>query len=207
MICGMGMYYPTDIESGKTLCLECEWLSDVHERTCAQCGARIYQRKPMSLLRTWSYTIAALLFLIPANLLPMMIITKLGIDEGNTILEGVIYFVRYGEMSIGIIIFIASIIVPLFKISALFFLLVIAQFGIVEQAKNGVRLFRLIERIGKWSLLDIFVVAIMIAMVQFQNLASVKAGGAAFAFGVAVFLTMMATEAFDPRLMFDKEKT
>lgn len=199
------MHYPTDIESGKTLCLECEWLSDASERTCKQCGARIYQRKPFSLLRTWSYTIAALLFLIPANLLPMMIITKLGIDEGNTILEGVIYFVRHGEMSIGIIIFIASIIVPLFKIAVLFFLLFVAQLGIVEQAKNGVRLFRLIERIGKWSLLDIFVVAIMIAMVQFQNLASVKAGGAAFAFGMAVFLTMMATEAFDPRLMFDKE--
>jgi paraquat-inducible protein A len=198
--------YETDMTQNKKLCLKCELLNDNEQLTCQQCGAKIYLRKPYSLVLTLNYTLAAILFLIPANLLPMMIITSLGIDEGSTILEGIIYFVKHGEASIGVIIFLASIAVPIFKIAALLILVAIAHFKREEFALFGVRLYRIIEVIGKWSLLDIFVVAIMIAMVQFQNLATVKAGGAAFAFALAVVLTMLATESFDPRLMFDKER-
>ncbi len=200
------MHYQTDISSHKKLCLNCEWLNDIGDVTCKQCGTPVFQRKPYSLLRTWSYTLSAILFLIPANLLPMMIITKVGIDESNTIMEGVIYFVLHGEASIGVIIFLASIVIPIFKIAALLVLLLIVHFRAVFMALPGIRLYRFIQLIGKWSLLDIFVVAIMIAMVQFQNLATVKAGGAAFAFALSVILTMMATEAFDPRLMFDSRR-
>ncbi|MEA1919827.1 MAG: paraquat-inducible protein A [Campylobacterota bacterium] len=200
------MYYKTDISENRQLCLKCELLNDRDDLTCKQCGSTLHQRKPYSLALTWNYTIVAMLFLIPANLLPMMIITKLGIDEGNTIMEGIIYFVKYGEMSIGIIIFIASIAVPIFKIGVLLLLLAIVHFKLHNYANVGIRLYRIIERIGKWSLLDIFVVAIMIAMVQFQNLATVNAGGAAFTFALAVILTMLATESFDPRLMFDFER-
>lgn len=188
------------------LCLKCGLLNEGTRDICKQCGAKIYLRKPFSLALTLNYTFAAILFLIPANLLPMMIITKLGIDEGNTIMEGIIYFIKHGEASIGVIIFLASIAVPIFKIAVLLILVGIAHFKLEEFALFGVRLYRIIEVIGKWSLLDIFVVAIMIAMVQFQNLATIKAGGAAFAFALAVVLTMLATESFDPRLMFDKER-
>ena len=107
---------------------------------------------------------------------------------------------------IGVIIFLASVVIPIFKIAALLVLLLIIHFRARFMAQLGVRLYRFIQFIGKWSLLDIFVVAIMIAMVQFQNLATVKAGGAAFAFAFTVILTMMATEAFDPRLMFDSRR-
>ena len=195
--------YKTDRSEHKKLCLKCEWLNEYEKERCVQCGAKIYQRKPFSVALTWNYTVAAFLFFIPANLLPMMIVTSLGIDEGSTIIEGVIYFVKHGELSIGIIIFIASIVVPIFKIASLIFMLMIIHFRLGKLSQKGIALYRTIRIIGKWSLLDIFVVAIMIAMVQFQNLATVHAGGAAFAFSLVVVLTMFATESFDPRLMYD----
>ncbi len=200
------MHYETDMSLGKKLCLNCDYLNDSKELTCKQCGMKVYLRKPYSLSLTLNYVIATSLFLIPANLLPMMIITSLGIDEGNTIMEGVSYFLKHGEASIGIIIFIASIAVPIYKMTVLIFLLIIAHFKLHNLSILGVKLYRTIRFVGKWSLLDIFVVAIMIAMVQFQTLATIKAGGAAFAFALVVVLTMLATESFDPRLMFDIER-
>jgi paraquat-inducible protein A len=200
------MHYKTDISLNKKLCLNCEYLNDSKDLTCKQCNQKIYTRKPYALTLTLSYIVATLLFLIPANLLPMMIITSMGIDEGSTIMEGVRYFLNHGEASIGIIIFLASIVVPIYKISVLLFLLIVAHFKLHNLAILGVKLYRTIRFIGKWSLLDIFVVAIMIGMVQFQTLATVKAGGAAFAFSLVVVLTMLATESFDPRLMFDIER-
>ncbi|MEA3522441.1 MAG: paraquat-inducible protein A [Campylobacterota bacterium] len=200
------MHYETDITLNKKLCLKCEWLNDSEDTICKQCEHKIYLRKPHSFTITLTYIIAALFFLIPANLLPMMIITSLGIDEGSTIMEGITYFIKHGEASIGIIIFLASIAVPVFKIAVLLLLLLISYFKLHAFAIFGVKLYRIIEFIGKWSLLDIFVVAIMIGMVQFQSLATVDAGGAAFAFSLVVILTMLATESFDPRLMFDIER-
>ncbi len=203
---GIMMHYETDISLNKKLCLTCEYLNDSEDITCKQCNEKIYVRKPHSLMLTLNYIIATLLFLIPANLLPMMIITSMGVDEGSTIMEGVRYFLVHGEASIGIIIFLASIVVPIYKISVLLFLIIIVRFNLHDLAIFGVKLYRSIRFIGKWSLLDIFVVAIMIGMVQFQTLATVKAGGAAFAFSLVVVLTMLATESFDPRLMFDIER-
>ncbi len=206
MTYGIAMQYESDISQNRQLCLKCELLGEADELTCKQCGQTLHQRIPNSLILTLNYTIAAILFLIPANLLPMMIITKLGINEGSTIMEGIVWFVTYGEASIGIIIFVASIVVPFFKIAVIMLLLFIAYFKVNRWAFVGLKLYRIIKLIGKWSLLDVFVVGIMIAMVQFQNLATVHAGGAAFAFALAVVLTMLATEAFDPRLMFDTKE-
>ena len=206
MIYGTMMHYETDISLNKKLCLNCEYLNDSEDSICKQCDRKIYTRKPYSLTLTLNYLIATFLFLIPANLLPTMIITSMGIDEGSTIMEGVSYFLKHGEASIGIIIFLASIVVPIYKITVLLFLLTVVRFKLHNLAVFGVKLYRTIRFIGKWSLLDIFVVAIMIGMVQFQTLATVKAGGAAFAFSLVVVLTMLATESFDPRLMFDIER-
>jgi len=200
------MHFETDINLNKKLCLVCEYLNDSEDLTCKQCGHKVYTRKPYSLVLTLNYILASLMFLIPANLLPMMIITSMGIDEGSTIMEGIIYFLTHGEESIGIIIFFASVLVPVYKITVLIFLVIVAKFKLHSLSLLGIKLYRTIRFIGKWSLLDIFVVAIMIGMVQFQSLATVKAGGAAFAFALVVVLTMLATESFDPRLMFDTER-
>ncbi|EDM27087.1 Paraquat-inducible protein A [Lentisphaera araneosa HTCC2155] len=197
------MKWKTDISEGKVLCLTCEELHDVGAETCVRCGAGIFQRKPSSMAQTFGYVIAATLFLIPANLMPMMVVTSLGTDEGSTIMEGVIYFLAHKEYGLGLIIFIASVAVPVFKLSVVYFLLMIVAFRQKDKAKLGLKLFHLIHLIGKWSMLDVFVVALMVSMVQFQGLATIQTGAAAISFCAAVIFTIIATEKFDPRLMFD----
>lgn len=198
---------PRDVDAGRVLCLHCKLLHDVDDVHCRRCGAHLHQRIPASLAKTWSLVIAGLLFLIPANLLPMMIVTKLGSDEAGTIMDGVIYFLHSGAYGIAFVIFTASVAVPVFKLSALLFMLLIVRFRLLKRAILGVRLYRIIRFVGKWSMLDIFVVALMVAFVQFQNLASIVPGPAAVAFALAVVMTMLATESFDPRLMFDTDNS
>lgn len=192
-----------DIDAGKTLCLHCKRLHEVNEQTCRRCGASLHQRIVGSRVKTWSFVISALFFLIPANLLPIMIVTTFGNEEAGTIMDGVIYFLHTGAYGIAFVIFTASIAVPLFKVSALLFMLLIVHFRLKKRAMLGLRLYRMIRFVGKWSMLDIFVVALMVAFVQFQNLAAIVPGLGAVAFAVAVVFTMIATETFDPRLMFD----
>ena len=198
------MTWKTDISEGKSLCHLCEYLGEADEHECKRCGAGLHQRVENSLALTWGYVIAATLFLIPANLLPMMVVTALGNDEGSTIMEGVIYFFAHGDFGLGAVIFIASVVVPVFKLVVVYFLLLIVQFKQHDKSQLGIKLFHIIHLIGKWSMLDIFVVALMVSMVQFGGLASIQTGGAAIAFCAAVVFTIIATEKFDPRLMWDK---
>lgn len=197
------MKWKTDISEGRVLCLSCEELHSLGDNECKRCGAEIYQRKPSSIAQTWGYVIAATLFLIPANLMPMMVVTSLGSDEGSTIMEGVIYFLSHKDYGLGLIIFIASVAVPVFKLSVVYYLLLIVHLKQREKALLGLKLFHIIHIIGKWSMLDIFVVALMVSMVQFQGLATIQTGAAAISFCAAVIFTIIATEKFDPRLMFD----
>ena len=199
------MNLKTDISEGKTLCHVCDELHEIAQQTCQRCEATLHQRKPASIQQTWAYIMAATLFLIPANLLPMMIVTSLGKDEGSTIMEGVIYFLHHKEYGLGLIIFTASVAVPIFKIAVVYFLLLIVHFKQHNKAKLGLKLYHIIHLIGKWSMLDIFVVALMVSMVQFDGLASIRTGAAAIAFCGAVIFTIIASEKFDPRLMFDNK--
>lgn len=204
MTYGIKMNWRNDIIEEKVLCDLCGHLQDDSVSECYQCGAVMHQRIPYSVALTWGYALAAAVFLIPANLLPMMVVTALGSDEGSTIMEGVVYFMQHGEYAIGAIIFIASVAVPIFKLGVLFYLLLITHFKIHDRALQGTKLYHIIHFIGKWSMLDIFVVALMVSIVQFQSLASIHTGGAAIAFASAVVFTIMATEKFDTRLMWDE---
>ena len=199
------MQWKNDISEGKSLCHLCGYLDDYGISTCKQCGEPMHQRVENSLAMTWAYVLAATLFLIPANLLPMMVVTAMGTQEGSTIMEGVVYFFAHGDFGLGAVIFIASVAVPVFKLGVIYYLLLVVQFKQYDKSLTGVKLFHIIHMIGKWSMLDIFVVALMVSMVQFQGLASIQTGGAAIAFCAAVIFTIIATEKFDPRLMFDKE--
>jgi len=199
------MQYKTDITEGKVLCHLCDLLQDSKETTCSQCGEELHQRFTNSLAQTWGYVLAATLFLIPANLLPMMVVTALGNQDGSTIMEGVIYFFAHAEYALGAVIFIASVAVPIFKLSVIYYLLMVVQFKQRKKALGALKLFHIIHIIGKWSMLDIFVVAMMVSMVQFQGLATIETGGAAIAFCAAVIFTIIASEKFDPRLLFDEE--
>ena len=205
MIYGQNMHWKNDISEGKTVCHLCGYLDDSNISTCRQCGEGMHQRVSNSLALTWGYVLAATLFLIPANLLPMMVVTAMGTQEGSTIMEGVVYFFAHGDFGLGAVIFIASVVVPVFKLAVVYYLLLIVQFKQHDKALKGVKLFHIIHLIGKWSMLDIFVVALMVSMVQFQGLASIQTGGAAIAFCAAVVFTIIATDKFDPRLMFDQD--
>ena len=177
---------------------------------CPRCSARLHSRKPDSVARTWALLIAAGIMYVPANLLPMMETRSLFGSQDDTIMSGVIYLWTSGSWDLALVVFIASIMVPLLKLIALTLLLVSVQRRSVWQPVQRTRLYRLVELVGRWSMLDIYVVTILAALVQIGSLATIKAGPAAMAFGAVVVLTMFAAMQFDPRLIWDplqKERT
>jgi paraquat-inducible protein A len=194
---------------GLVSCHDCHLLSrwpEVNDSQivhCPRCGSELHQRKPNSLARTWALLLAAMIFYIPANILPMTITSALGSVQADTIMSGVIYFLHSGSWEIGLIIFIASIFVPFMKFLILIYLLISVQFKSVRQPENLTRLYRLTEAIGRWSMLDVYVVSILIALVQLGVLAEISAGPAVLYFALVVVTTMLAAESFDPRLIWD----
>jgi len=181
-------------------------LSNDHE-DCSRCGGALHFRHPNAINRTWALLITAIILYIPANLLPITITTTLGSAEGDTIMQGVIYFMLHGEWPIGLVIFVASILVPVLKMIALIYLLISVQMGSTRNLKQRTKLYRIVELVGRWSMIDIFVVTIMVALVQLGTLASIQAGEGAIYFCAVVVITMFAAESFDPRLIWDECKS
>ncbi|HZS65632.1 MAG TPA: paraquat-inducible protein A [Burkholderiales bacterium] len=170
---------------------------------CPRCHTRLAFRKPRSIAHCWAYLVAAMALYVPANTLPIMYTSSLFGSSEDTILSGVLYLWDSGSWYLALIVFAASIVVPLAKIIALVALAVSVQFGWSSRRAERARLYRLVESIGRWSMLDIFVVALLVALVQLTALAAVRAGPAAPAFGAVVVLTMAAAQSFDPRLIWD----
>jgi paraquat-inducible protein A len=160
-------------------------------------------RKPDSIARTWAFLVAAIILYIPANMLPVTDTHTLFGDEADTILGGVVFLWSSGSWPLAVIVFVASIMVPMLKIIALVLLLVSVQKRSVRQPVQRTRLYRLIELVGRWSMLDIYVITFLVALVQLRALATIRAGPAAACFGAVVVLTMCATMSFDPRLIWD----
>ncbi len=180
------------------LCLQTEG-----KKYCPRCGERLRSRKPYSIPKTWAYVISAMVFYIPANILPITHTSALGSVQSDTIMSGVIYFMQHGSWGIAFIIFTASVFVPLLKILILIILMLSVQYKWQWKPVDRTRLYRIIEAIGRWSMLDIFVVTILVAMVHLGALANVEAGAGALYFALVVIITMFAAEAFDPRLIWD----
>jgi paraquat-inducible protein A len=174
---------------------------------CPRCGASLHLRKPDSIARTWAFILAAAILYIPANVLPIMMTDTLFGTQSDTIMSGVAYLWHTGSWPLALIVFIASVVVPMLKLMALILLLISVQTRSSWAPLQRTRLFRLVELIGKWSMLDIFVVALMVALVQLKVLASISAGPATLAFGAVVVLTMFAATSFDPRLIWDVMET
>ncbi|MFC1877994.1 paraquat-inducible protein A [Thermodesulfobacteriota bacterium] len=185
--------------------LVCQMPSDCNlsGMACPRCGAALHQRKPDSLSRTWALVIAAIVFYIPAMVLPISITTTFAGAEGDTIMSGVIYFIHSGSWEIALVIFVASILVPILKIMILMFLLISVQLKSTWRPLDGTRLYRIIEIIGKWSMVDIYVITLMAALIKLGGLASFDAGPGAVFFGTMVVTTMFAAMSFDPRLIWD----
>jgi len=186
------------------LCHSCGKTCDMADRptSCERCGAPLHSRKTNSLSRTWAYLLAALVFYIPANLLPVMNTSMLGNGADSTIMSGVLEFWQHGAWDIALIIFIASIAVPGIKFAALTLLLVTAQRGSDWARKERSRLYRFIELIGYWSMLDVIVVALVAALVKFNALANIEPRAGILFFGLVVVFTMLSAMSFDPRLIW-----
>lgn len=170
---------------------------------CPRCGAALHPRKPRSLARSWALLCAAALLYIPANLLPMTVTSTLGASQADTIMSGVIYFLASGSWAIALVIFVASIFVPLAKLLILAFLLVSVQRRSRWRPADRTLLYRLTGMVGRWSMLDIYVVTILVALVKLGAVVSIEAGPAAVFFAAVVVITMFAAESFDPRLIWD----
>ena len=199
------------IDAGILICTECHELNkqepDADEQLCTRCGALIHARRPNSLTRTWALLITAAILYIPANLLPIMTVNSLGQGEPSTIMAGVIQLVQHGMFPIAAVVFIASILVPTFKLVGIGLLLFSVQRHQPLSAQQRIVMYRFIEFIGRWSMLDIFVIAILVAVVNFGRLASVEANLGAAAFASVVILTMLAAVTFDPRLIWDNTES
>jgi paraquat-inducible protein A len=174
---------------------------------CPRCAAPLYPRKPDSLQRCWALLIAAAVLYIPANLLPVMRTSVLFNAEDDTILSGVLKLWKAGSWDLAVIVFTASIVVPLLKIGTLALLLVTTRHGSSWRQRERTRLYRIVEFIGHWSMLDVFVVALLVTLVHFGKFAQVQPGGGIIAFSGVVVLTMLASKSFDPRLIWDAEPT
>ena len=210
------MTEPATSAAGQGLC-SCQVCNLVSRRErvpgtayCPRCGASLHFRKPGSVARCWALLIAAYILYIPANLLTMMETGSLFSYRKDTIISGVVELWRSGSQEIAVIVFIASITIPILKLISLTLLLVSVQRRSRWHPRQRARLYRLLELVGRWSMLDVYVVTLLAALVQLGSMATVKAGPASLAFGAVVVLTMLASKQFDPRLIWDhveKEST
>ncbi|MBC7980057.1 MAG: paraquat-inducible protein A [Armatimonadetes bacterium] len=192
------------VTHGLAGCHVCEKVTPVAAAYCPRCGSHLHLRKPDSISRTMALVIASAVMYVPANMLPIMSIRELGVLTETTIVEGLISFWESGSYPIAIVIFTASIMIPLLKIFSLLWLCAAAK-GLVPHSANILgKVYWMTELLGRWSMVDIFVVAILVTMVQLGNYMRVTPGPGALAFAGVVILTMFAAMSFDPKLLWDQ---
>ncbi|HTC24873.1 MAG TPA: paraquat-inducible protein A [Gemmatimonadales bacterium] len=197
----------TGAEAGLVSCETCALLSRPTDPAepghCPRCGAVLEWRRHHSIQYTWALVIAAAICYIPANVLPVLNTTALGSSDADTILSGVVFLYTSGSWPLALVVLVASVMVPLGKLGALSYLLVSVQRRSHASTRERARLYRLVEVIGRWSMLDVFVDTFTVALVQLQPLMSVEPGPGVLFFAAVVVLTMIAAESFDPRLVWD----
>ena len=184
-------------------CHSCGLVVPLGVQRCRRCKGPLHPRKHEPLQRTWALLITAVLLYVPANVLPVMRVTSIGHQSADTILEGVVYFVHSGSWPLALLIFTASVVVPLFKLGVLGLLLASVHLRWRWRPRLRTRLYQLTELIGRWSMVDIFVVVLMVAMVEMGAFAQIEPEAGAMAFALVVTATMLASRSFDPRLIWD----
>ena len=197
----------TATEAGLVSCEACTLVSRPAEGAtagyCPRCGGGLERRQHNSIQYTWALVIAAAICYIPANVLPVLTTNALGSSESDTIMGGVLLLYNTGSWPLALIVLIASVMVPLGKLIALSYLLISVQRGSIKNNHDRTRLYRVVEFIGRWSMLDVFVDTFTVALIQLQPLMSVEPGMGVLFFAGVVVLTMIAAETFDPRLIWD----
>ena len=164
----------------------------------------MHRRKQNSLARTWALVITAAILYVPANVFPVMQVTSLGKVQEDTILSGVFYLLHHGMWPLAVVVFFASVLVPMLKLISITYLLFSVERSSHWRPVDRTRLYRITEAVGRWSMVDIYVVTILVALVSLGNLATIQAGLGAVFFGGVVMITILAAESFDPRLIWDR---
>ena len=197
----------TAMQQGLQTCGDCGLLSrpapGSDEGRCPRCNHKLYFRKPASLQRTWAFLIAAAICYIPANILPVLTTFRATGAESDTILEGVVLLWSPTGWPLSLIVLIASVMIPISKITAMSYLLITVQRGSIKNNEQRVHLYRIVEIVGRWSMVDVFVDTFTASLVQLQPLMSVEPGPGLVFFAAVVVLTMLAAISFDARLIWD----
>jgi paraquat-inducible protein A len=203
----MGTIAITAAQAGLVSCEICHLLTRpagvADAGFCPRCGEELALRRPYSIQYTWALVIAAAICYIPANALPVLNTTTLGSSEPDTIMGGVVFLYTSGSWPLALIVLVASVMVPLGKLVALGYLLIAVQRRSMGSNRERTRLYRVVEFVGRWSMLDVFVDTFTVALVQLSPLMSVEPGPGVLFFAAVVVLTMIAAESFDPRLIWD----
>jgi len=173
---------------------------------CPRCNSKIHYRKHDSLNRAWAFLISAFIMYIPANTEAIMVTGGLGQESADTIISGIIYFIATGDWPLALVIFSASVLLPLLKIISIGYLLIMVHRGNDLRKKEKTRLYVIAELIGKWSMVDVFVVALLTSLIQLGELSYITPGPAGLAFAIMVILTMFSAMAFDPKLLWDESE-
>jgi paraquat-inducible protein A len=200
---------PPDKARSQTLasCHACQAVVPVdgahRHQVCPRCGANVHRRKPESVARTWALILTAAILYIPANIYPVMTVISFGRGEPDTILSGVVTLFQAGMWPLALLVFFASITVPMLKLFSLAFLLISVQMRWRWRRRERTRLYRIVEGVGRWSMIDVFMISILVALVKLGSIATIEPGIGANAFAAVVVVTMIAAETFDPRLIWD----
>ena len=193
-------------EAGLVACQRCGRVHDGVTAVCDRCGGRLRSRDYTSTQRVWAWLIAGIIAYIPANIYPMLLTNTLVEHSESTIVGGVFELIHHGNFGIALIVFVASVVIPLGKFMAVAYLAISVQRRSTLNQHQRHRLFEVVEFIGRWSMIDVFVVAILSALVQLDSLATINPGIAAFSFAISVVFTMLSAQSFDARLIWDADR-
>ncbi len=196
--------HPAPAPLGRVIgCSCCDLVVVATERHCPRCGSALHHRRPGSIAQSWALLMAAAMLYIPANLLPVLNLATFGNAHGSTILGGVMELAASGMWPLAALVFIASIMVPVLKVLGMALLLISTQLGAAWYLRERSVIYRVVEAIGRWSMIDVFMISILTALVHLDRLATITPGPGAVCFCGVVVLTMLAAMRFDPRLMWD----
>ena len=193
--------------AGLVSCQRCGQVHSLETRLCKRCEGRLQSRDTGSLQRVWAWLLAGMIAYVPANIYPMLLTSTLTERSESTILGGVVELFDYGSWGIAAIVFAASVMIPVGKFVAIIYLAVSVQRGSSANRHERHKAYEVVEFIGRWSMIDVFVVAILSALVQLDTIATINPGIAAVSFALSVIFTMLSAQAFDSRMIWDADRT
>lgn len=193
-------------QAGLVACQHCYLVHETDVVRCQRCGGKLASRMPGSLQRVWAWFIAGLIVYVPANVYPMLITDTIGQHQENTIVGGAVELFNHGSYGIAAVVFVASVMIPISKFIAIGYLALGVRSTVAMHPHRRHQLYEIVEFIGRWSMIDVFVVAILAALVQLGNVAIVHPGIAAVSFALSVAFTMLSAQSLDPRLIWDADE-